>query len=391
MKQPSVTRVFVAMTAASILALSACSSGSVPSQESVSPDAGISTSHESGQSGAAERATRTITDHSGAQVEIPGKINAVAFEQIPLIATYIAYFDGKAPGIVAANKSQINMMDQTILADIAPEVLDVNTSFDEQGTINAETLLKAGPDVVFNNARNSETRSAMEAVGLPVAGFDTTGAPTETYARWFKLLEDVFNEPGKTDDKLTYGQSLIDDAQQRAAQVPENQRRRVLVVMQAGKGNLAVAGGLDGWFTEEWARTMNFINVTKNSEEGVMQVNLEQLLEWDPDVILVTGVGMSSMTAAEILGNQVEGIDLSSLRAVQNGDVYSTQLGMWNWFTPGPDAPVVANWMGKTLYPDKFSDIDLVPMTQDYYNEMYKYQVNADRAAKIVDPDAGIR
>lgn len=136
---------------------------------------------------------------------------------------------------------------------------------------------------------------------------------------------------------------------------------------------------------------MNFVNVTKESEEGSMPVNLEQILEWDPDVILVTGVGMSSMTAAEILGNQVDGIDLSSLRAVQNGDVYSTQLGMWNWFTPGPDAPVVANWIGKTLYPDKFADVDMVSMTQDYYNEMYKYEVDAERAATIVDPDASLR
>lgn len=386
MNQLSVARGLLGVTVASVLALSACSSGSNPPQEPAS--SAISTD---GGGGVVEETTRTITDHSDVQVEIPASITSVAFQQIPLIATYISYFDGEVPGIVAANKSQINMMDQTILADIAPEVLDVDTSFDDQGTINAETLLNAGPEVVFNNARNLEARSVMEAVGLPVIGFDTMGAPTDTYVRWFKLLEEVFNEPGKTDDKLAYGQELIDDAEGRAAQVPEDQRRTVMVVMQASQGKLVVAGGMDGWFTEEWARTMNFVNVTKESEEGSMPVNLEQILEWDPDVILVTGVGMSSMTAAEILGNQVDGIDLSSLRAVQNGDVYSTQLGMWNWFTPGPDAPVVANWIGKTLYPDKFADVDMVSMTQDYYNEMYKYEVDAERAATIVDPDASLR
>lgn len=391
MKQTSLSRALVGMVAASALALSACSSGNGSTQESpsgaASTDAGTSTSQPSEQGSS----TRTITDHSDAQVVIPSEINNVAFQQIPLIATYISYFDGKAPGIVAANASQINMMDQTILADIAPEVLNVDTSFDDQGTINAETLLGTGPDVVFNNARNSEARSTMEAVGLPVIGFDTMGAPTDTYVQWFKLLEDVFNEPGKTDDKLAYGQELVDDAEERAARVPEDQKLSVMVVMQANQGMLVVAGGMDGWFTEEWARTMNFVNVTKDSEEGSMPVNLEQILEWDPDVILVTGVGMSSMTAEEILGNEVEGIDLSSLRAVQNGDVYSTQLGMWNWFTPGPDAPVVANWIGKTLYPDEFADVDLVSMTQDYYKKMYKYDVDEDRAATIVDPDANLR
>lgn len=97
------------------------------------------------------------------------------------------------------------------------------------------------------------------------------------------------------------------------------------------------------------------------------------------------------MTAAEILNNEIEGIDLSGLSAVQNGEVYSTELGMWNWFTPNPAAPVVANWLGSRLYPEQFEDVDLVQMTQDYYAQMYGHEVDEDRAAQIIDPDADLR
>lgn len=336
-------------------------------------------------------APHTITDHADAQVEIPAKITGVAFEQIPLVATYVAYFNGEAPNILATSKSLVNMMDSTMLAEIAPEALQVDTSFDNQGTINAETLLSLGPDVVFNNARNTKNRQAMEAAGLTVVGFDTMGAPTDTYVRWLRLLEDVFGEPGKNDAKIAYGDALINDAEARVRTVSDDGRRSALVVMQANQGKLVVAGGLDGWFTERWAETLNFTNVTSASEEGSMPVNAEQLLAWDPDVILVTGKGMSSMTAVEILNNQVPGIDLSSLRAVRNREVYTTELGMWNWFTPGPDAPVVANWIGSKLYPDQFADVDLITMTQDYYQQMYGHQVSKERAATIVDPDAGAR
>lgn len=335
--------------------------------------------------------TRTVTDHSGAEVTIPAEINGVAFEQIPLLSTYVAYFDGEAPNVVATSERLINMMDETILADIAPEALEVDTSFDKQGTINAETLLDIGPDLVFNNARNQDNRSAMEAVGLDVVGFDTLGTPTDTYVKWLRLLEDVYGEPGKMDDKIAYGGELIDDAEARVAAVPEDEKRTALVVMQTNQGMLAVAGGQDGWFTDGWAESMNFINATADSEQGRISVNAEQLLAWDPDVIFVTGKGQSSMTAAEILNNEIEGIDLSGLSAVQNGEVYSTELGMWNWFTPNPDAPVVANWLGSRLYPEQFEDVDLVQMTQDYYAQMYGHEVDEDRAAQIIDPDADLR
>lgn len=335
--------------------------------------------------------TRTVTDHSGAEVTIPAEINGVAFEQIPLLSTYVAYFDGEAPNVVATSERLINMMDETILADIAPEALEVDTSFDKQGTINAETLLDIGPDLVFNNARNQDNRSAMEAVGLDVVGFDTLGTPTDTYVKWLRLLEDVYGEPGKMDDKIAYGGELIDDAEARVAAVPEDEKRTALVVMQTNQGMLVVAGGQDGWFTDGWAESMNFINATADSEQGRISANAEQLLAWDPDVIFVTGKGQSSMTAAEILNNEIEGIDLSGLSAVQNGEVYSTELGMWNWFTPNPDAPVVANWLGSRLYPEQFEDVDLVQMTQDYYAQMYGHEVDEDRAAQIIDPDADLR
>lgn len=335
--------------------------------------------------------TRTVTDHSGAEVTIPAEINGVAFEQIPLLSTYVAYFDGEAPNVVATSERLINMMDETILADIAPEALEVDTSFDKQGTINAETLLDIGPDLVFNNARNQDNRSAMEAVGLDVVGFDTLGTPTDTYVKWLRLLEDVYGEPGKMDDKIAYGGELIDDAEARVAAVPEDEKRTALVVMQTNQGMLVVAGGQDGWFTDGWAESMNFINATADSEQGQIPVNAEQLLAWDPDVIFVTGKGHSSMTAAEILNNEIEGIDLSGLSAVQNGEVYSTELGMWNWFTPNPAAPVVANWLGSRLYPEQFEDVDLVQMTQDYYAQMYGHEVDEDRAAQIIDPDADLR
>jgi hypothetical protein len=96
---------------------------------------------------------------------------------------------------------------------------------------------------------------------------------------------------------------------------------------------------------------------------------------------------MSNMTANSVLTNSVQGVDFSTLSSVKSGRVYSTGLGMWNWFTPNPDAPIVANWIGASLYPEQFSDVDLVSMTKDYYQKMYNFTLTDEQARTIINPD----
>lgn len=352
---------------------------------------GAATNHNSQNSANSSTTTTTpheITDHGKHSVTIPAKIQKVAFEQIPLLSTFLAFHDGKAPGLVASSKHLVNGMADTIVTKKAPEVLKVDTSFDDGGIPNAEALAAIKPDVVFNNAQNKKNSEIIDSVGLTRVGFSTMGAPTETYAQWLKLLEDVYGTPGKTDAKLKAGKKLVDDARERASKVAENQKKSVLIVMGAGQGTLRVAGGRNGWFTQSWADRMNFKNVTADVQQPVMQVNAEQITAWNPDIILVTGKGMSNMTAKEILQNKIKGMDLSKLKAVINKQVYTTQLGMWNWFTPNPDAPLVANWIGSKIYPELFKDLDLIKLIKEYYKLTYHWELSSSEAQKILDPDA---
>ena len=48
-----------------------------------------------GQSG-----THIVVDHAGNQVEVPDQIDRVVIDQIPILSTYMAYFEGSAPYIV---------------------------------------------------------------------------------------------------------------------------------------------------------------------------------------------------------------------------------------------------------------------------------------------------
>lgn len=44
-----------------------------------------------------ETGTHTVIDHGGNEVEVPNKVTRVVIDQIPILSTYMAYFEGSAP------------------------------------------------------------------------------------------------------------------------------------------------------------------------------------------------------------------------------------------------------------------------------------------------------
>ena len=111
--------------ATAALALTACAGSfdSAAQSQTTTPDAS---------------STRTITDHAGNEVVLPATITRVAIDQIPIESTYLAYFDGKAPYLVGMSAARVKAMSQTIAAEMAPDMMQVDTSYYDKGELNAE-------------------------------------------------------------------------------------------------------------------------------------------------------------------------------------------------------------------------------------------------------------
>lgn len=335
-----------------------------------------------------EPSTITITDHTGGEVTIPAHIERVAIDQVPLTSTYLAYFDGQAPNLIGMSAATVDSLRGTIVADMAPQVFDVDSSFYDNGDLNVESLLAIHPDVVFYNAQNTTNGEMFAKAGIPAVGFSTEGDPTTLYADWLHLFEQVFQEPGKMDAKLAAGQQLIDRAKERVAQVAEADRKSVLMVFAYAQGTMRVAGETP-FFGSFWMDAANLANAAVGADGGLSPVSGEQVLAWDPDMVLLSGAGPAGMTPGELKAGTVDGLDLSALRAVRSGDVYANELGMWSWFTPNPDAPLIVEWLGKLAYPDLFEDVDLAADTQAYYQQMYGFSLSDEQVADIL-ADSGV-
>ena len=318
-----------------------------------------------------------IVDHAGHEVEVPNNIQRIVIDQIPILSTYAAYHGGKAPYIVGYAGSLKEVISDTVLKDMAPELLDATNTVQAQSDINTEEIIKLKPDVIFYNAKNNEHYEALSKTGIPCVGFATIGGdtpadPINRYKEWLKLLEDVFGEKGKMDDFLKAGDDIVNDVEERIAKVPEDQRPSAMILWKYMQGTPIVAG--KGVFGDFWLQRLKVKNVAGETK-GFAKTNVEQIYSWNPEILFLDGPGLLDIKTKDVYNNSVEGIDFSNLIAVKNKRVYNTKLGMWNWFTPNPDGPLVLAWLAKSTYPDYFKDYDLKEKIKEYYKQWYKYDL----------------
>ena len=377
----------VMAAAGAAAALSACgSSASSASSTASSVASSAAASSEAASASADENGTHIVVDHGGNEVEVPNKVTRVVIDQIPILSTYMAYFQGSAPYIVGYCGSFKSVISDTVLKNIAPELMESSDTVYAQSDLNIEEIMKLNPDVILYNAGNSSHAEILKASGIPSVGFATVGAsteadPIERYEQWLKLLEDIFNEPGKTEAFVAAGDEIVDDVESRIAEIPETDRPSALILWKYSDGVPQVSG--QGTFGTYW---MKRLGVTDKALEatGFAQTSMEQVYSWDPDILFLDGPGLQPLRTEDVLTGNVDGADFSTLTAVQNGRVYNTTLGMWNWFTPNPDAPLVLAWLACNTYPEAFADYPLEETIKTYYHDWYGYDVADDELEEML-------
>ena len=117
--------------------------------------------------------THTVIDHGGNEVEVPDEITRVVIDQIPILSTYMAYFGGEAPYIVGYCGSFKQTISETVLKNIAPELMESSDTVYAQSDLNIEEIMKLDPDVILYNSGNAQHAEILKASGIPCVGFAT--------------------------------------------------------------------------------------------------------------------------------------------------------------------------------------------------------------------------
>ena len=328
--------------------------------------------------------TRIVIDHNGNEVEIPDQIDRIIISGILPLPSVYCLFEGDASKLVGMHPSSMAAARNSILPYIMPDILEVSTDFATGDGINIEEVINLDPDVVFYNATDTAEGEMYKAAGIPAIGFSTTNwgwNSIETFNGWVELLGEVLQADDKVDGIVEYGREVEAFIRNRLESAGDIERPRCLVIFRYANGVINTSGRTH--FGEYWITAAGGENVASQLE-GTAQINMEQIYQWNPDKIFITN--FTSVMPEDLYSNSIQGHDWSGVKAVQEKEVYKYPLGMYRWYPPASDTPLVLLWMAKQVHPELFQDVDMDQEIRDYYQRFYDIEVTDEMLNQIYNP-----
>ena len=233
--------------------------------------------------------THIVVDHFGNEVEVPNKIETIVTTSITPMPAVYCMFAGSAERLIGMSPSSKAAAENSLLADIMPEIKDVSTDFMAGGEVNVEALLALNPDIVFCNTSKEDEYNKLVAAGLTVIGVSTSrwgSDSVKTFEGWVTLLGEVFNEEDKAAGIAEYGQEVYKLIEERVSGLDDSERKRILFLYKYSDGTINTSGA--NHFGQYWCEATGGINVAGGNATNSLEINMEQIYEWDPDMIYIT-------------------------------------------------------------------------------------------------------
>jgi iron complex transport system substrate-binding protein len=228
-------------------------------------------------------------------------------------------------------------------------------------TANLESVLALKPDLILDVGSTSPTFVSLadrvqEQTGIPYALLDGRfDAIAGTYRKLGALI-------GRADDaeKLArYTEDTLTTVLGRVMPVAPSERPKVYYA----RGPRGLATGLGGSINVETIEMLGR-NVAGETQGGLANVSIEQILVWNPDVI----VTIDQEFAAAVRNEP----SWASVKAVRDNRIHLSPKLPFGWvdFPPSVNRLIGLWWLGKILYPERFPE-DLPALTRDFYSRFY--------------------
>lgn len=330
--------------------------------------------------------THTVTDHAGNAVEVPNTIDRIVVLDIYPIPAALSVFFGSASKIVGMAQPSMTAAQNSLLGQLYPDILNAETGFIDGSEVNIEELMKLDPDVVFYSAGQTAQAELLASAGIPALGISVNKWDyncIETLKHWVELFEQVFPGTEKTKQVEEYSNKMYELVQERVSGLSDAERAKVFFLFGYSDANITTSGA--HFFGQWWCDAIGAVNVANELEkDNANPVNMEQIYQWNPEQILITN--FNSAKPDDLYNNSIGTCDWSGVKAVQDKKVYKLPLGIYRAYTPGIDTPITLLWMAQTIYPELFSDIDIISEAQKYYKDVFGIELTPEQASSIFAP-----
>lgn len=300
----------------------------------------------------------TFSDAGGRAMTIPDKVERV-FAAGPPAAILLYTF---APDLLLGWTRLPTPAECEFLGAGACEKPEIGRLTGRGNTTNLEVLLQLKPDLILdvgtiNDTYISLANRVQEQTSIPYALLDGRFGNTE---RVYRQLGELTNRAPQAEEFARYAQSTIATIKARIDKIPAADRPRVYYA----RGPRGLETGLKGSINVETIEFLGTHNVAGERSGGMTTVSVEQVLAWNPDVIITIEPGFAADVRTDPLW--------ASVTAVQADRVYLSPRLPFGWvdFPPSVNRLIGLWWLAKVLYPEQFPE-NLRPLTRDFYTRFY--------------------
>ena len=324
----------------------------------------------------AQSAGRVFTDSTGREVTVDQEISRIAVTgplgQIVVFAI--------APDMLVGIPGAWNPEAKAFLDEQYYSLPVLGQLYGGKGDLNLEELLKAAPQVVIDIGEPKDSIAQdMDALT------EQTGIPFVHISAYLEHMDETYTMLGELLGLKEEAGVLAETCERIYSRAVEMMQgvEKVNMLYATGENGLNVLanGGYHSGVIDMMANNVAVVENVSSKGTG-NEVDMEQILNWNPDVIV-----FSENSIYDTVGDDPV---WQSVSAIESGRYYEVPFGPYNWIGQPPAVQRLLGmmWLGKLLYPEA-ATYDLYDEVAQYYQLFYHCDLTREQydalMAKAID------
>lgn len=328
--------------------------------------------------------TRVVTDLAGREVEI-----SVPAERVTAIgpgALRLVCYAGCADKVVGIEnmEKQWSTGRPYIIANPGLLELPVIGQGGPDSTPDPEMLLSVDPDVIFVaylvDAAKADELQSKTGIPVVVLSYGQLGTFDQEVYDSIALIGEITGEAERADEVVSFIKGCRDDLGERTADIPEGEKPSVYVGGIGMKGTHGIESTQGNFPPLAAINALNVVDET--GSKGSVMIDKEKLIAWDPDIIFIDESGLQTVKEDYTANPGF----YNTLKALKEGKLYGYLP--YNYYTTNIDTAIAdAYFMGKTVFPQAFEDID----PEEKADEIYEFLLGEPMYERMASDFGGFK
>jgi iron complex transport system substrate-binding protein len=300
-----------------------------------------------------------FTDDAGRTVEVPARITRVS----PSGALAQMFIQALAPDLLVSIATDFSPAAEPYVEE-SLRLLPVVGQFYGTDNLNLEEIAAIGPEIIIDIGEakasiNEDLDGITQALSVPAVHISAT---LESTGDAFRKLGALLGREAEAEEIAAFCAEVYASADAVMSAVGDN-RTAVLYLLGDAGLNVIAASSFHAEVVDMLADNLAVVDAPSAKGTG-NEVDIEQLLVWDPDLIVFGPDSIYDTVGADTVWQQ--------MKAIQSGAYYKIPFGPYNWMgmPPSVNRYLGLLWLTELLYPD-YADYDLYAKVAEYYRLFY--------------------